>query len=131
MQEEEKRKQDEAKRQEEAKRKQEEEAKRKQEEEAKHKLEKEAKHKQEEQRKTDPKLHSEGAVDEAVDEARKSDGRPLNQSRCQFVGQGRSGKSASGRAMSGLPFIETDSTIGVSQSMLEVDKINLDVRSCG
>ena len=123
MQEEEKRKQDEAKRQEEAKRKQEEEAKRKQEE--------EAKHKQEEQRKTDPKLHSEGAVDEAVDEARKSDGRPLNQSRCQFVGQGRSGKSASGRAMSGLPFIETDSTIGVSQSMLEVDKINLNVRSCG
>ena len=62
-----------------------------------------------------------------MDEAFGLGGRALNQSRCQLVGQGRSGKTATGRAFSGQDFIETESTIGVSLSMLEVEKVNLNV----
>jgi NLR family CARD domain-containing protein 3 len=52
-------------------------------------------------------------------------GRALNSSRICVVGQGRAGKTALARALSSQPYEDTESTIGVKQSFLEVNKVGL------
>ena len=52
-------------------------------------------------------------------------GRALNSSRICVVGQGRAGKTALARALSSQPYEDTESTIGVKQNFLEVNKVGL------
>ena len=71
---------------------------------------------------------SEDELNTAWTAALESRGRPLNSSRVNVVGQGRVGKTAFVRALTNQSFVDTESTIGVSQSLLEVDKVALDAR---
>jgi hypothetical protein len=52
-------------------------------------------------------------------------GRAMNSSRICVVGQGRAGKTALARALSSQPYEDTESTIGVKQNFLEVNKVGL------
>ena len=52
--------------------------------------------------------------------AREVGSKALNTSRLNVVGEGRGGKTAFVRAISGKAFEDTESTIGVQQSLLEV-----------
>jgi GTPase SAR1 family protein len=69
---------------------------------------------------------SEEELNAAWTAALESNGRPLNSSRVNVVGQGRVGKTAFVRALTNQIFVDTESTMGVSQSLLEVDKVALD-----
>ena len=63
--------------------------------------------------------------------ALKQGGKALNSSRLNLVGEGRGGKTSLLRAISDLPFEDTDSTIGVQQSLLEVDKVDINTSAGG
>jgi len=64
-------------------------------------------------------------ADEYFNAAVTEGGRALNSSRICVVGQGRAGKTALARALSSQPYEDTESTIGVKQSFLEVNKVGL------
>jgi len=57
---------------------------------------------------------------------RDCDGHEFLFGRLFFVGDGRAGKTAMSRSMEGREFEETDSTVGVSQALLEVRKTELE-----
>jgi GTPase SAR1 family protein len=63
--------------------------------------------------------------DESFSQAVKEGAGPLNSCRLCLVGQGRAGKTALANALIDREFKPTDSTIGVSQRFLEVDKVDL------
>ena len=50
----------------------------------------------------------------------------LNTSRLNIVGQGRAGKTALANALAGRHFVETASTMGVEQNLLEVNKVSVE-----
>mmetsp|Transcript_54462 Transcript_54462/g.88213 ORF Transcript_54462/g.88213 Transcript_54462/m.88213 type:complete len:1184 (+) Transcript_54462:4197-7748(+) len=58
-------------------------------------------------------------------------GKALNSSRLNIVGQGRGGKTCLLRGISNLPFQDTASTIGVQQSLLEIDKVDINTSAGG
>ena len=60
------------------------------------------------------------AVENFLQAAREVGSKALNTSRLNVVGEGRGGKTAFVRAISGKAFEDTESTIGVQQSLLEV-----------
>ena len=55
-----------------------------------------------------------------MEEAGRRGRKKLNTSRLNIIGEGRAGKTAWMRAVSNLPFEDTDSTMGVNVSLLEV-----------
>jgi ATPase subunit of ABC transporter with duplicated ATPase domains len=57
--------------------------------------------------------------------------KPLNTSRLNIVGEGRAGKTAWLRAVSNKAFEDTTSTIGVKQSLLEVNKVDMETKCEG
>ena len=61
-------------------------------------------------------------------EALRRGGKPLNTSRLNIVGEGRSGKTAWLRSVSNKTFEDTASTIGVKQSLLEVNKVDMETK---
>jgi hypothetical protein len=69
-------------------------------------------------------------AEECLREARRRGSKPLNSSRLNIVGEGRAGKTALLRAVSNKDFEDTTSTIGVKQSLLEVNKVDLETK-CG
>jgi len=60
-----------------------------------------------------------------LEAATRTGQRALNTSRLNIVGEGRAGKTAWLRGVSNQRFTETDSTIGVQQSLLEVNKVDI------
>ena len=70
-------------------------------------------------------------VEECLQAAMRAGGKALNTSRLNIVGEGRAGKTAWLRAVSNLPYIQTDSTIGVQQTLLEVNKTDMKVDGDG
>ena len=70
-------------------------------------------------------------VEECLQAAMRAGGNALNTSRLNIVGEGRAGKTAWLRAVSNLPYKETDSTIGVQQTLLEVNKPDMKLDSDG
>jgi GTPase SAR1 family protein len=64
-------------------------------------------------------------------EAMRRGGKPLNTSRLNIVGEGRSGKTAWSRSVSNQAFEDTPSTIGVKQSILEVNKVDMETKCEG
>jgi len=66
-------------------------------------------------------------VDQAIAAAARDGGAPLGLSRLNLVGQGRAGKTALARALSGEGFKDTASTVGVEQRLMEVTPAALDV----
>jgi hypothetical protein len=73
---------------------------------------------------------SEERAEECLREAMRRGSKPLNTSRLNIVGEGRAGKTALLRAVSNKAFEDTTSTIGVKQSLLEVNKVDLETK-CG
>jgi hypothetical protein len=69
-------------------------------------------------------------AEECLREAMRRGSKPLNTSRLNIVGEGRAGKTALLRAVSNKAFEDTTSTIGVKQSLLEVNKVDLETK-CG
>ena len=57
--------------------------------------------------------------------------KPMNTSRLNIVGEGRAGKTAFLGACRGKPFSATDSTIGVEQILLEVNRVDLESNDRG
>ena len=55
----------------------------------------------------------------------------MNTSRLNIVGEGRAGKTAFLGACRGEPFSATDSTIGVEQSLLEVNRVDMESNDRG
>jgi hypothetical protein len=74
---------------------------------------------------------SAGRVEECLREAMRRGGKPLNTSRLNIVGEGRAGKTAWLRAVSNKAFEDTTSTIGVKQSLLEVNKVDMETKCEG
>jgi hypothetical protein len=74
---------------------------------------------------------SAGRVEECLREAMLRGGKPLNTSRLNIVGEGRAGKTAWLRAVSNKVFEDTTSTIGVKQSLLEVNKVDMETKCEG
>jgi hypothetical protein len=64
-------------------------------------------------------------------EAMRRGGKPLNTSRLNIVGEGRSGKTAWLRSVSNKAFEDTASTIGVKLSLLEVNKVDIETKCEG
>ncbi len=64
-------------------------------------------------------------------EAMRRGGKPLNTSRLNIVGEGRSGKTAWLRSVSNKTFEDTTSTIGVKLSLLEVNKVDMETKCEG
>ena len=62
---------------------------------------------------------------ELLDAANRKGEKALNTSRLNIVGEGRAGKTAWLLGVSNQRFQETDSTIGVQQSLLEVNKVDM------
>jgi hypothetical protein len=62
---------------------------------------------------------------ELLDAANRKGEKALNTSRLNIVGEGRAGKTAWLLGVSNQSFKETDSTIGVQQSLLEVNKVDM------
>ena len=62
---------------------------------------------------------------ELLEAANRQGQKALNTSRLNIVGEGRAGKTAWLRGVSNQRFTETDSTIGVQQSLLEVKKVDI------
>jgi len=58
-------------------------------------------------------------------------GKALHSGRLNLVGQGRGGKTSLLRGISNLPFEDTDSTIGVQQSLLEVNTVDFSTLNGG
>jgi hypothetical protein len=70
--------------------------------------------------------------DQLLQAALRKGGKSLNASRLNIVGEGCGGKTTWLAALSNRPFQETwNSTIGVQQSLLEVDKIALHAQGGG
>jgi GTPase SAR1 family protein len=65
------------------------------------------------------------SAEKAFNKAVENEGTSLNSSRLCLVGQGRAGKTALANALINKEFKHTDSTVGVSQRFLEVDKLDL------
>ena len=61
----------------------------------------------------------------------RTGGKPLATSRLNIVGEGRAGKTCWLRAVSNKPFEDTTSTIGVKQSLLEVNKVDMETKCDG
>ncbi len=74
---------------------------------------------------------SAGRAEECLREAIRRGGKPLNTSRLNIVGEGRAGKTAWLRAVSNKAFEDTTSTVGVKQSLLEVDKVDMETKFGG
>jgi GTPase SAR1 family protein len=70
-------------------------------------------------------------AEECLREAMRIGSKPLNTSRLNIVGEGRAGKTAWLRAVSNKAFEETPSTIGVKQSLLEVNKVDMETKCEG
>jgi hypothetical protein len=66
-------------------------------------------------------------VEECLRAAMEVGGKALNTSRLNIVGEGRAGKTAWLRAVSNQDYEQTDSTIGVQQTLLEVNKTDMKV----
>ena len=93
--------------------------------------------KQVEEEDTDHEIRSEDVAHQAWDTlgaertaqlleaANRTGQKSLNTSRLNIVGEGRAGKTAWLRGVSNQRFTETDSTIGVQQSLLEVNKVDM------
>jgi NLR family CARD domain-containing protein 3 len=64
-------------------------------------------------------------IEQALEAAMKEGGIQSNISRINLVGQGRAGKTAFANALAGVPFKQTDSTVGVSLNMMEVAKMDM------
>lgn len=62
---------------------------------------------------------------QALQAAMKEGGMQSNISRINLVGQGRAGKTAFANALAGIPFKQTDSTVGVTLNMMEVAKMDM------
>jgi GTPase SAR1 family protein len=70
-------------------------------------------------------------AEECLREAMRRGGKPLNTSRLNIVGEGRAGKTAWLRAVSNKDFEDTTSTIGVKQSLLDVNKVHMETKCEG
>ena len=55
----------------------------------------------------------------------------MNTSRLNIVGEGRAGKTAWIRAVSNKAFEDTSSTMGLKQSLLEVNKVDMETKCEG
>ena len=71
-------------------------------------------------------LRREDVMSMAQNIVRESGGKPFLKSNVCLVGQGRSGKTAVCRGLSGKTFIETSSTVGVEATRLEVNTTNIE-----
>jgi hypothetical protein len=74
---------------------------------------------------------SEERAEECLREARRRGSKPLNTCRLNIVGEGRAGKTAWLRSVSKKAFEDTTSTIGVRQSLLEVNKVDMETKCEG
>ena len=70
-------------------------------------------------------------ITELLEAANRKGEKALNTSRLNIVGEGRAGKTAWLLGVSNQRFEETDSTIGVHQSLLEVNKVDMKAESGG
>jgi hypothetical protein len=70
-------------------------------------------------------------AEECLREARRRGSKPLNTCRLNIVGEGRAGKTAWLRSVSNKAFEDTTSTIGVKQSLLEVNKVDMETKCEG
>ncbi len=86
---------------------------------------------QEENAQDEKRVSDEKDFEDLFKQAVAKSGIPLNSSRFCLVGQGRAGKTALANALSNKKFEETDSTIGVSRSFLEVNKVDLTAGDSG
>jgi GTPase SAR1 family protein len=77
---------------------------------------------QEENAQDEKRVSEEKYFEEFFKQAVAESGIPFNSSRLCLVGQGRAGKTALANALINKEFKHTDSTMGVSQSFLEVTK---------
>ena len=64
-------------------------------------------------------------IAQALEAAMREGGIQSNISRINLVGQGRAGKTAFANALAGIPFKQTDSTVGVTLNMMEVAKTDM------